>query len=770
MSSKGFLRAGFCAFSLSVSLVAGCASPVVPTPATGGEVPAPAAQSPTEGTPAGQPAPTAPAPAAITPVTLSGKASFRGEALSGYDVTVLDAQTGKAVERKADLAGVTTLAVLDKNMKTDASGAFSFQVVGLKPGQALRVQIRQGNGLLETIVTSDLQALGAKKMQLLQATAGDGLTINELTTAIAKIARGVLTTTRVLSPEEAAPVLAQLAVEMATLSVKLDAALKSQPSLANNLVSTQSKESEAVNSLVSSAGALKEVTQAVAKLVSQVAKSSSATTSAAAADPTVKAELAKVEFIGTVLTGSFVNSNFSLSNSATGQSVDAASGDVGSVSSNVTGSTGSSSSNSGPTAEQLSILTAIGTDHSNVTTADQKAVLSLLDSHKNDLGIPTATWTAFLSLSGTSSLNPDSGRQQAVAKYLLERIFQRKTGGTAPYTTLSALQNDFAVAVAKEADKRDLINAIKTAADDTAALNALKLYLPRLRADFAGYLLWHNDWNVPNEDWANGWQNQQNYFAQNVSNIDYFVDTPTLHTTVATAVRTMTNADKSDMAILAGLAKGLLLPVAHVTKDNTTPTQLAVLLETHRVVLGLDTSAWAMFLKLSEYTSTGGNSVVASSGRQNAVTEYLIERAFNRKSPAVNPQPYMDPMALRSDFVYAVNKEHIKWQLIVDIAAIKADGSLDADQKAAAARGKLTPALRSIRLDFESFLGWHDDWTVPNKDWANGWQNQTNYFQTNITNIDTYLNGDEAAQLAKATAVLNASTGFSDMAILYGLK
>ena len=348
MSQKGLLTSGLCALSLSVSLIAGCASPVTPPPtdaaAPGAAVPGAAA--PGGETPAANPgAPVA--PAAVTPVTLSGKASFRGEALSGYTVTVLDAQTGQPVTLTNDLNGATGLTVLNQNLVTDANGAFSFQVVGLQAGQALRVQVKKGNAVLETVVTSDLTALGAKKMQLLQAS-GNGLDINELTTAIAKIARGVILTTRVLKAEEAAPVLAKLAADLSALTAKFEKALKDNPGMANTLVSSEGKEATTVKALVDAAGVAKELTKSIADRVADVAKAAGTGASAAASDPSVQAALAKVEFYGTSLAGTFANSNFTLSNALTGKSVDAASGNLDTVTTTPVSSGGSGSTSTTP--------------------------------------------------------------------------------------------------------------------------------------------------------------------------------------------------------------------------------------------------------------------------------------------------------------------------------------------------------------------------------------------------------------------------------------
>lgn len=347
--SKTRLHSGLFAASVSVALIAGCASPAVP-PTTPTDVAGqPAAGQPGAAQPGAQSEnPATQAPAALAPVTLAGKATFRGEALAGYAISVLDGQTGKPVALKDDLASATTLTVLNKNLMTDAQGAFSLQVVGLKAGQALRVVITKGNGQLETIVTSNLTALGAKKMQLLDAETASGLTINELTTAIAKIARGVIATTRVLTPEAAAPILAKLNEQLAGISAKLEATLATNPSLANGLVSTDAKVGDSVKALVSSAGALKEVTQTVAGLVADIAKNSKDHAASDAGSDEVKADLAKIEYLGTVLAGALSNGTLTLTNSVTGDKVDATSGDVSSVSTTVTTSSSGSSGSSVP--------------------------------------------------------------------------------------------------------------------------------------------------------------------------------------------------------------------------------------------------------------------------------------------------------------------------------------------------------------------------------------------------------------------------------------
>jgi hypothetical protein len=329
------LRAAGVALSLSLSLLAGCTAPMV-APAPDAAGPAALAPADTTTAPAAQPvAPAMPAPAATTATTLTGTASFRGELLSGYAVQVLDAQTGEPVALKDDLAGATGLAVLNKNLVTDAKGQFSLQVVGLTAGQALLVVATKNNVRVEAVVTSNMQSLGAKGYTIAQA--GTGFTLTELTTAIAKVARGVLNASQVLTPEAAAPVIAKLATQMGALSAKFETALTSNPNFANELIGAQGADVDAaVETLVGNAGQLADLTTAIAGLVGDIAKAAKAGTSPAAAEAAVKARLAKIEFVGTVLAGAFANNGFTLTNGVNGKSIDATAADFGTVTSQVT--------------------------------------------------------------------------------------------------------------------------------------------------------------------------------------------------------------------------------------------------------------------------------------------------------------------------------------------------------------------------------------------------------------------------------------------------
>jgi hypothetical protein len=338
MRHHGSFFTGLTALSLSLGLLAGCAAPTVPVSASPDPTPTAA---PAAGQPAAPATPTMPAPAAVAPMTLTGTATFRGEPVAGYAVTVIDATTGKPVALRDDLAGATGLAVLNRNLKTDAQGKFSLQVVGLAAGKALRVQVSSGNGRLESILTANGQSLGAKGYKLTQAETT--FTVTELTTAIAKVAGNVIRSTQVLTAEAAAPVIAKLATEMAALTTKLETTLASNPSAANQLVSTEGKTAEeTVKGLVTNAGALKGLTETVAALVADIAKAMGTGASPAASDAKVREALAEIRFTGTVLVGSLMSNRIELLNTINGQRTDANGGTLSTVTTQVTPTSGSS--------------------------------------------------------------------------------------------------------------------------------------------------------------------------------------------------------------------------------------------------------------------------------------------------------------------------------------------------------------------------------------------------------------------------------------------
>lgn len=368
MQHTGSLFTGLTALSLSLGLLVGCAAPAAVTPAP--VAPAPgasgAASATTPETTAPAAVPAMPAPAAVAPVTLTGTATFRGEPVAGYAVTVIDATTGKPVALRDDLAGATGLAVLNRNLKTDAQGKFSLQVVGLAAGKALRVQVSSGNGRLESILTANGQSMGAKGYRVAQAETE--FSVTELTTAIAKVADDVIRTTQMLTPEAAAPLLAKLAADMASLSTKLEKTLTANPNAANDLVSINGKTAdETVKSLITNAGALRELTQSIAELVADVAKSMGTSPSPAASDPAVRATLDNIQFTGTVLVGNMKPNGIHITNGLNGQSVDANGGNLSTVTSQIT-----TSSNSGTAAPSR--------DPNGVYVADYAALIEAIDN------------------------------------------------------------------------------------------------------------------------------------------------------------------------------------------------------------------------------------------------------------------------------------------------------------------------------------------------------------------------------------------------------
>jgi hypothetical protein len=336
------------AASLGLTLLAGCSTPTPVSPSA----PAAPAAAPQDAAAAAPQAPVAPQaqPAAATPAaiaTLNGKATFRGEALSGYAITVLDARTGQPVALTNDLASAKGLAVLNDSLTTAADGTFKLQVAGLTTGQALRVQVRKGNGLLETIVNANQQVMGAKQRRVFDGSTAPAIEISELTTAIAMVARGVLETSSLLTPEAAAPILADLATQMADLSDRLSKKL-AETGLASGIVSDDPHDADAnVHMLLDNAGELRNLANTVAGLVADVAKA--AQTESNQSSALVSGDLAKqlshIDLAGTVLSAEFdAHQNaFVLKNSITGGSVNPSSGNLGSVTSVVKSSGGGSS-------------------------------------------------------------------------------------------------------------------------------------------------------------------------------------------------------------------------------------------------------------------------------------------------------------------------------------------------------------------------------------------------------------------------------------------
>jgi hypothetical protein len=175
------LRHGI-ALAASLSLMAGCASPVAPV------APAPVAP---EGQPAavipaavGEPS-VAPAPptdeVALAPVVFEGVATYRGEALAGYTVGVYNLGTDEPIGEAPDADG---LALLSRTATTDAAGRYRIEVAGLRPGFDVRVMVSspQETGTLFATLT-------APDAETPELTAGQGA-INEETTLASLLTEG----------------------------------------------------------------------------------------------------------------------------------------------------------------------------------------------------------------------------------------------------------------------------------------------------------------------------------------------------------------------------------------------------------------------------------------------------------------------------------------------------------------------------------------------------------------------------------------------------
>lgn len=319
------------ALSLSLLLLAGCAAPTgAPTTTT-----APAAQGPVvvsqlgEGPAQAATVPAAPAAPAVPVTTLDGSVSYRGEALAGYTLQVRDAQSDAPLAVLADLSAAQGLAVSAGSLVTDAQGRFSLQVANLSAGSALRVTATKGAVALETV----LIGTPAKAGYTVQA-AGDGMRITELSTAIARIARGLVRTTQLLTPQAAQPVLERLNARLQELAPRLETELAHMPEYAQAMVNPP-KDGDPVGMLVSNAGMRQMLSQAAADLVAEVARQAQTegNRAPAAADPSVQAQLATIELAGTMLRAGFdpTRGGLGLTNRLTGSSVDAASGDLGRV-------------------------------------------------------------------------------------------------------------------------------------------------------------------------------------------------------------------------------------------------------------------------------------------------------------------------------------------------------------------------------------------------------------------------------------------------------
>jgi hypothetical protein len=415
------------ALSLSLVSMAGCASPIaVPTAATADAV----AQAPAAGPTAAPDAPETTAPSAAAR-SFQGTATFRGEPLAGYALQVLDAHTGEPVPVVASLDGATGLAVLQQSMLTDAEGRFTVQVAGLVAGKALRVVATHGNARLETLVTGNgTLSTAAAQRRVLGGADTLTLTLNEITTALAGIARGVVVTTRVLTPEAAAPVLGALLARLALLNDSLSKSLESQPHLANQVVADE--DGTAIKLLVTQAGALQALTRDVADLVAEVAKATKddAKQAPAAKDPAVQAALAKVTFLGTVLAATFDGSsrNFTLSNAVTGASADAASGDMPGLTAKVTRSSSHSTSPSislAPIAapdpiDEDTALTVSGLE-ATLTKLEGPATLTVSDDVGGTGAVTDGvlTWTPPQNYNGTATLTVRAAAGSVAAEQTL---------------------------------------------------------------------------------------------------------------------------------------------------------------------------------------------------------------------------------------------------------------------------------------------------------------------------------------------------------------
>jgi hypothetical protein len=367
MSRFHRLHALVVASTLQLSLLAGCATPVATGPVTApGAAPAEAAPSPQP--PAAPASPIAEAPATTR---LSGMATFRGEPLAGYALSVYDAGTGEPLAPASDLAGAAGPTLLNRGLVTDAAGRFTLSLANVGAGRTLRVVAHAGVGAVETLVTGTGKALGATSAAQRRVLAGDAVQLNELTTALARIARGVVANAAVLTPEAAGAATDRAFDALSAIAPALHATLAGSPATANRLVETRdparpgAEEAARVTQLVRAANLIREATALVAGQIAAIARQAETPGTAAPLDEARKAALARLDLAGTVLASSLdAQGRLALTNTLTGTTVSASAADLSAVTATVT----ASSSGGGSSAPARPTLAALSQDRGSVGT------------------------------------------------------------------------------------------------------------------------------------------------------------------------------------------------------------------------------------------------------------------------------------------------------------------------------------------------------------------------------------------------------------------
>jgi hypothetical protein len=296
------------ALSLSLSGVAGCATPVPGT--TASPVETAQATAPTQLTeqPAA-PGQSVPAGvAAAQTLALQGVVTFRGEALAGYGVKAYNPLTGAELPLASPIV-------------TDGQGRFQANVTGLQGGQWVRVVATKGNVALEATTKADAQT--------------PELALTEVATVLSLVADGPLKVAGLLNAEAIGPVADAYMAALADLRTPVAGALVQTPASANQVIAvpaTDKQRSEfegALETVVSNSGRSQALNDATFALLKAVAAAPHAKQFAAFAVQAADAPKF-VRFLGTSFKAGIggEGNTLQVANVRTGRMVDAAKASV----------------------------------------------------------------------------------------------------------------------------------------------------------------------------------------------------------------------------------------------------------------------------------------------------------------------------------------------------------------------------------------------------------------------------------------------------------
>jgi hypothetical protein len=296
--------------SLSLSGVAGCATPVPGTsslPVETAQATAPAQMTEQPAAPGQQPVPAG--VAAAQTLSLQGVVTFRGAALAGYAVKAFNPLTGAELPLASPIV-------------TDGQGRFQAAVTGLQAGNWVRVVATKGNVALETTTKADAQT--------------PELALTEVATVLSLVADGPLKVAGLLNAEQLGTTADTYMAAVADLKAPVAAQLAQASSSANAIITRPETDKQrlafesALETVVSNTGRSPALVEATLALVKSVSAQPHAKQFSAYA---IQAEslISTVRFLGTHLKagiGGGEGSGLRITNVRTGQSVDAKTGNV----------------------------------------------------------------------------------------------------------------------------------------------------------------------------------------------------------------------------------------------------------------------------------------------------------------------------------------------------------------------------------------------------------------------------------------------------------